>query len=167
MIIVSSVMGMHVFFKAHADMSGYKFQKRERLRYRSLVDDLFEEGEHIHAFPLRLTYLWLEDDMLEDEFRSGVPDGIGPLQVMITVPKKKLRRAVDRVAMRRRIRESWRLQRLPLKAILESADNSGTLCVGIVYLANKRVDYKKISEKMSILLAELEKRMPNILTSNL
>ncbi len=46
---------------------------------------------------------------------QDAPADVGALQMLVTVPKKKRRRAVDRVLMRRRIREAYRINRRPLR----------------------------------------------------
>lgn len=135
------------------------FRKPERLHHRALVDRLFERGEHLHAFPLRLTYRILTEKELDETFRITPEADIDSVQVMITVPKKKLHHAVDRVLMRRRIREAWRLRRLPLKALAEQNRNIRTLSVAIVYLADRKKDYGRISEKMNVLLNELSEKI--------
>lgn len=131
------------------------FNKSERLRHKTLVDTLFTEGNHITIFPMRLTWRTLSDKELKESFRDSVPDKLGKLQVMFTVPKKKLRRAVDRVAMRRRMRESWRLQRLPLKEILCKREDVRSLSVAVIYLADKRNPMTKISARMEKLIDRL------------
>ena len=86
-------------------------RKAEKLRHKSLVENLFKEGFSVYEFPLRMQVRALSEDELESSFRNGAPDGIAPLQMLVTVPKKKRRHAVDRVLMRRRIREAYRLGR--------------------------------------------------------
>lgn len=72
-----------------------------------------------------------------------------PIQFLISVPKKKLRHAVDRVQMRRRIREAYRLSR-------------GMCCLGdvrvdvaIVYVADKVLPYSVVLKAVHKLLPEL------------
>ncbi len=131
------------------------FNKSERLRHKSLVDPLFSEGNHLTVFPMRMTWRVLTEEELKDSFRDIVPDKLGRVQVMFTVPKRKQKLAVDRVAMRRRMREAWRLQRLPLKEQLQDRDDIRTLSVAIVYLADKCYPMEKIALKMKKLLDTL------------
>ena len=93
-------------------------RKSAKLRHRTLVQDLFQKGKSVYAGPLRVTYRALSGEELKESFRLTVPDRLGPVQFMITVPKKKRRHAVDRVLMRRRIREAFRLQWHPLRNII-------------------------------------------------
>ncbi|MDE6670278.1 MAG: ribonuclease P protein component [Muribaculaceae bacterium] len=130
-------------------------RKAEKLRHKSLVDSLFRDGGSVYVYPLRLVWRVMTAETLEASFRNGVPPRIGPLQMLITIPKKKRRRAVDRVLMRRRIRESYRLGREPLRMWLTAHPECRSLQMGFIYLADKNLDYKTISRKMELLLQKM------------
>jgi ribonuclease P protein component len=134
-------------------------RKGEKLRHRSLIEPLFKEGETIYEFPLRLTWRALDDAELKQSFRNEVPERIDSLQMLITVPKKKRRHAVDRVLMRRRIREAYRLNRLPLKADVEAESDIATLGMAIIYLADKNLPYSTIEQKIKLLLKRVGSRL--------
>lgn len=137
----------------------FTLRKGEKLRHRSLVESLFREGHTLYEFPLRLTWRSLTPEELEHSFRDYVPDRIDSLQMLITVPKKKRRHAVDRVLMRRRIREAYRLNRLALKEELDSNPDVRTLGMALIYLDNKNVPYTTIENKMKILLNRLAAKL--------
>lgn len=133
-------------------------RKEEKLRHRSLVESIFKEGSTLYEFPLRISWKALDNEQLESMFRNGVPDAVGSLQMLVTIPKKKLKRAVDRVAMRRRIREAYRLNRIPLKNRVKDS-NLRTLGMAIIYLHNKKLPYSIIEEKLVLLLKKMESRL--------
>lgn len=128
--------------------------KEERLRHRSLVDGLFRNGTTIYEYPLRLTWRALGDEALTAGFRDRVPPRIGRLQMLITVPKKKLRHAVDRVRMRRLIREAYRLNRIPLRQRAEEA-GVRTVQMAFIYVHPAKMDYAAIEKKMRRLLDKI------------
>ncbi|MBD5265169.1 MAG: hypothetical protein HDS48_06575 [Bacteroides sp.] len=130
-------------------------RKGEKLRHRSLIDPLFRTGNTIYEYPLRLTWRMLGREELESTFRDHVPERIGSLQMLVTVPKKKRRHAVDRVLMRRRIREAYRLNRLPLKKLVEQNEDSRTLGMAFIYLHDANLPYSTIENKMKQLLRRL------------
>ena len=78
---------------------GYKLNKDEKLCSRTAVDTLFHEGKSLMAFPLRAAY------------RLRPRDERHPVQFLISIPKKRIRKAVNRVLLRRRTREAYRLNR--------------------------------------------------------
>ena len=84
---------------------------------------------------------------------------LGPVQMMITVPKKKRRHAVDRVLMRRRIREAFRLQWRLLRRSVEENPDIRTLSLGIVYLHTENMEMDNISTAMGSALSKIRKKL--------
>ncbi len=123
------------------------------------MEDLFSCGESLYEFPLRVVWRKLSHQQLKDSFRAGIPAKIGTMQMLITVPKRKLRHAVDRVLMRRRIREAYRLNRLPIKEKMISRDGEEILCIAFIYIADKTLPYATVEEKMNRLLSKLNRRL--------
>ena len=72
----------------------YTLKKDEKLRHKRLVDDLFANGKTLYEFPLRLTWRVIDAEELAGSFRSDIPAKVGRIQMLVTVPKKKRRRAV-------------------------------------------------------------------------
>ena len=132
-----------------------KLPKSARIHHRSLQEKLFSEGNKLHDYPLKLVWRSLTGAELEANFRDRVPDLIGPVQVLVSVPKKKRRKAVDRVLMRRRIREAFRLGRGPLIETVNSIERLRTVSVGIVYMKEGNAGYNTVKTKMDNLVAKL------------
>lgn len=131
------------------------FPKEERLHHRSLVEGLFRKGHTLFEFPFRVSYRIMTPEDLISNFRNSEPEGIGKLQMLVTVPKKKRKRAVDRVLMRRRIREAYRLNRLSLRESIENQQEIRTLSVGLIYIHDKNLDYRFIEEKIKNIMKKL------------
>ena len=70
---------------------------------------------------------------------------------LVSVPKKRIRHAVDRVTMRRRIREAYRLNRDIVPRDLP-AD------IDFIYVADKLLPYSRIETGMRRLLASLAEK---------
>ena len=136
-----------------------KLPKSARIHHRSLQERLFNEGSKLHEFPLRLTWNSLSDEELRKNFRDRIPSLIGPVQVLVSVPKKKRRKAVDRALMRRRIREAFRLNRAPLVQTVCQLEGVRTLSVGFVFMKEANVTFGEIEEKMRKLLDRLEEKI--------
>lgn len=99
-----------------------RLYKREKLCSVTAIDTLFDRTGGSVAFtsyPLRV--VWRNNG----NRKSG-------MQFMISVPKKRLRHAVDRVAVRRRVREAYRLGRGVLGDVVDMP-----LDIAFVYLADK------------------------------
>lgn len=137
----------------------YTLRKAEKLRHKSLVDSLFTQGKSLYDFPLRLVWRSLSPAQLAASFRADIPPHTGPLQMLITIPKKKRRRAVDRVLLRRRIREAYRLNRLPLLDVIQEREEIGTLSLAFIFLGDENTPYSIIEKKMIRLLDRLREKL--------
>lgn len=116
----------------------FKLNKEEKLRSRTSVERLFSEGKSIMAFPLRAVYRLREPEE-------------APAQFLITIPKKRIRKAVMRVTLRRRTREAYRLNRREL--LLEPLAESGYgVDIAFIYLDSTPAPYRVISDKVIYLL---------------
>ena len=72
------------------------------------------------------------------------------VEFLISVPKRKLRHAVDRVKMRRRIREAYRRNHGDI------AGSEGTrLQVAFIYVADHLEHYGRVERAMKRILASL------------
>ncbi len=138
----------------------HRLYKKEKLCGTLAVEALFardaaERGVNSAlAYPLRM--VWLENTRRHNDV---------DIRFVITVPKRRLRHAVDRVTMRRRIREAFRLSR-PIDPIAahrivdaETGEVPKTrrLDVAFVYVANGLEPYSRIEHSMRRLLAKLPK----------
>jgi ribonuclease P protein component len=80
-------------------MGIFSFGKDERLSKEKWIKELFEKGSSFYFHPFKVLYL-------------PHPDASSPKnQVMFSVPKRMFKRAVDRNAIKRRLREAWRLNK--------------------------------------------------------
>lgn len=137
----------------------FTLRKSAKLRHRTLVQELFQKGRSVYSGPLRVTFRALTQEELKGSFREAVPDLLGPVQFMITVPKKKRRHAVDRVLMRRRIREAFRLQWHPLREKIQQDPDIRTLSLAIVYVDITNAEMDAISAAMGSALSKVRKRL--------
>ncbi len=127
-------------------MSGInKFPKEHKLTGEIRVAKLYTEGDAFISYPLRIVYLLDEKD-----------DTV-PARVVISVPKKRFKRAVHRNLLKRRIREAYRLNRESLWQYL--ADKDYSLNLGINYVSNDELPYSKIEKKMQDAFEKLIKRL--------
>lgn len=136
-----------------------RFRKGERLRLRTLVNNVYADGKSIYEWPLRAVWLPACGERLERLFPHGVPSGIGRLQMMVTIPKRKRKHAVDRVLLRRRVREAWRLRRHALREALEGRGDVRTLSVAINYVADDNRSYAEIERAIDGIIEKIIKKL--------
>jgi ribonuclease P protein component len=96
-------------------MGDFQFGKAEKLTKKKAIEGLFETGASFNAFPLKIIFS---------------PNTPGPHQILISVPIRNFKKAVDRNTIKRRIREGYRLN----KALFTA---SPALCIAYIYIAKE------------------------------
>ena len=99
-------------------MGNLRFRKEERLSKKKTIDELFANGSSKLIFPLKM--IFLPHPEASQTFH----------QVLISVPAKTFKKAVDRNTLKRRIREGYRLN----KALVTE---SPKFCVAYIYIAKE------------------------------
>ena len=122
-------------------MKGNRLYKCEKLCSRTAINGLFADGRNMVAYPLRAVVAIKTCD-----------DGAAT-RFMITVPKKKIRTAVGRVLVRRRIREAYRLNRALLSPRLGSIGNRAD--IAFIYMDKSIASYATIDAAMKVLLDKI------------
>ena len=113
-------------------MSG-TFPKSERLRGRTTIDRIYQEGNEVFKHPLRIKYLENLDH----------PSS----RFLVSVPKRLFKRAVDRNLLKRRIKEAYRLNKHQIQG-----KNYDIACQ---YIGREIAEYSVIEEKLLDLLGRL------------
>ena len=80
-------------------MEKFTLKKSERLSQEKLIQELFDKGSSFYLYPFKVFFL---------------PNERPINQVMTSVPKNIFKRAVDRNAIKRRIREGYRQNKAKL-----------------------------------------------------
>lgn len=128
-------------------MKKFELGKRHKLCGAVAVDRLFTAADSRSALCYPLRGVWREG-----ERRS---DASAQFQFVITVPKKRLRHAVDRVAARRRIREAYRLTHGRVEQSRGEEGGDTPLDMAFVYVANRVLPSASIHAAMERLLAKI------------
>jgi len=79
----------------------FTLQAEERLKLRKHIETLFRDGEAFSVLSLRVVYL----------LADITGPGAAPVRVGFSIPKKRVRLAVNRNRIRRLLKEAWRLQK--------------------------------------------------------
>jgi ribonuclease P protein component len=123
------------------------FRKRERIVSEKLMEELFSGGNShaLTAFPLRAVYLQ-KDRNAGDE----------PVQVLVSVPKKRLRHAVDRNRVKRQVRESYRLNK---QALLSMLPCDKRLLLAFVWQSDRLSPTEEVESRVNNLLRRMAERL--------
>jgi ribonuclease P protein component len=117
------------------------FRKGERLCSQKLIAQLFAEGDVLMKYPFRVVY------MIKDKEKGY------PAQVIMSVSKRRFKRANKRNLLRRRMKEAFRLNKHSLYEFLD-AHNKLLIC-SVIYLPTEELDYVAIEKGMKKTLARL------------
>jgi ribonuclease P protein component len=124
----------------------YTLGKKDKLKSRKAIEQIFKEGKSFAVFPFRVLYL-------EAPASSPLPTINYPLQTAFSVSKRYFKKATDRNRVKRLMREAWRLQ----KNNLAQQINNKNLKVFIVYTGNELPEYEVVFEKITAVIKRLIK----------
>ena len=114
---------------------------------RLLIETLFGGGcsHSMAAFPLRVVYMTRE--LRDDE---------APIQLLISVPKKHFKHAVDRNRVKRQIRESYRRHK---ELLTGSLPDSQQLLIACVWLSDRHESSLSIEQKLVSLMRRIGEKL--------
>lgn len=125
-------------------MKQFGLPKRQKLCSETAIDMLFSNTvagtEAALCYPLR--GVW--------RVNGGRRDGEDALRFLVSIPKKRLRHAVDRVKMRRRVREAFRLNQHAYPSL-----KSRSIDFGIVYVADRLLPYSSVERAVNRLMMKM------------
>lgn len=110
------------------------YGKKDKLKSKKLIDQLFTEGQSVTAFPLRLVYL-------KTEFEDG-----STLKTGVSVSKRLHKNAVDRNRIKRLMREAYRLNKPT-----HFNTNATSYAFMILYISKDKADFEFLDLKMKLL----------------
>lgn len=112
----------------------YTFGKQEKLCSKTEIDNLFASGESFIAYPLRVVYT------LED-IADNAPHNP---KILISVSKKKFKRAVKRNRVKRLVREAYRLNKSLFTTLFYPQKKN--INIAFIYLKDELPDYNEIEK---------------------
>ena len=119
----------------------FSFGKDKKLKSRKRIENLFESGKRIKKFPISAVYFL--DETKAPEYK-----------IAVSVPKRYLKKAVDRNLIKRRIREAFRLNQSQLNP-------SQKLEVMFIYSSPEVKDYAVIEKSILSLISALNEASLN------
>ncbi|MEJ6791760.1 MAG: ribonuclease P protein component [Lacinutrix sp.] len=116
------------------------YNKHEKLKSQKTIEQLFIEGKSVSAYPLRLVYLKHDDS----------------LKVGVSVSKRNFKLAVDRIRIKRLLREAYRLNK---SLLINNEVNDYVLM--ILYLSKDMPDFEIVNTKTIKLLSKFTDSISN------
>lgn len=116
------------------------FSKTERLCSQVLIERLVEKGKSFNSFPFRIT--WME-----------IAESSSPIKIVISVPKRIVKKAVERNKIKRQIREVYRKEKQKCYDLL----GDKKILLMLVYTTKTKMEFKVLEEKIIEALQRLNK----------
>ena len=119
------------------------FTKGERLSSFKEIQELMKKGETFFHYPFKVVYrnVALENENQNEQTLNAI---------IVSVPKRNFKRAVKRNLLKRRIRESYRLN----KGLLVAPQGEKTNAL-FVYVAKEVTEFSYIERKLKEVLAKI------------
>jgi len=133
-----------------ADLSSGKslrftFSKNERLCSKKYIEELYKKGSSTFLYPFRIVYLTQSSSELSGPFPK----------ILISVPKRLFKKAVDRNKLKRQIREAYRKNRHDF--FNESEQGQIPVFLSIVYVGKEKLPYIQLERKLISILLRFKK----------
>ena len=123
----------------------FTLKKNERVSGKKELDCLFEQGDAFISYPLRIVYV------------KQKPLSEPTVAILVSVPKKKFKRAVQRNRMKRLIREAYRLNKTALIRYCQEKESS--LLIAFLYIGNEMCQWKEMEAAMQKSLDTLKEKI--------
>ena len=124
------------------------FSKPEHLCGEKRITRLFTQGDAFIAYPLRVVFII---EPISDSVLSSV---------LVSVPKKRFKRAVKRNRLKRLIREAYRLNKTSLVEKLE--EKQLQVHIAFNYVSDDELDFATVEKKMKLSLQKLVDRIESV-----
>ncbi len=122
-------------------MKKYYFNKEERLCSIKLIEELYSQGSSFVLYPFRFVF-------------KEIPSQTPPIQIVISVPKRKFKKAVDRNKIKRQVREVYRHSKED--SLYPSLIEKGkSLHLLLIYTGNEIITTSSIRKKLNLGLERL------------
>ena len=123
-------------------MSLYTLRKAERLNSKILVGKMFEGGvsKSFSIFPIRVVYM-----------------PVASVSILISVSKRRFKRAVKRNRVKRQIREAYRKNKHLLLDQLQCCNQH--LAIAFIYLSDEFVATSELEEKIRTALLRISEKL--------
>lgn len=121
----------------------FTLSKEERICSKKLINELFTgNGRSMTAFPLRVVFM--KRTIVDDQPRAAM---------LVSVPKRYFKHAVDRNRVKRQVREAFRRNKSMITQNL--TDDHDAVAMAFVWLTNEKYPSSEVENRMVRLLTRI------------
>lgn len=121
----------------------FTLSKEERICSKKLINELFTgNGRSMTAFPLRVVFM--KRTIVDDQPRTAM---------LVSVPKRYFKHAVDRNSVKRQVREAFRRNKSIITQNL--TDDHEAVAMAFVWLTDEKFPSSEVENRMVRLLTRI------------
>lgn len=121
----------------------FTLSKEERICSKKLINELFTgNGRSMTAFPLKVVFM--KRTIVDDQPRAAM---------LVSVPKRYFKHAVDRNRVKRQVREAFRRHKSMITQNL--TDDHESVAMAFVWLTNEKYPSSEVENRMVRLLTRI------------
>ncbi len=121
----------------------FTLSKEDRICSKKLINELFTgNGRSMTAFPLRVVFM--KRTIIDDQPRAAM---------LVSVPKRYFKHAVDRNRVKRQVREAFRRHKSMITQNL--TDDHESVAMAFVWLTNEKYPSSEVENRMVRLLTRI------------
>lgn len=125
----------------------FTLSKEERICSKKLINELFTgNGRSMTAFPLRVVFM--KRTIVDDQPRAAM---------LVSVPKRYLKHAVDRNRVKRQVREAFRRNKSIITQNL--TDDHEAVAMAFVWLTDEKFPSSEVENRMVRLLTRISESL--------
>ncbi|MBN1253144.1 MAG: ribonuclease P protein component [Bacteroidales bacterium] len=124
------------------------YKKVEKLCSKTEISDLFAENKIVSVYPVKIVWR-------KTKFNTSIP-----VKSVISVSKRRFKRAVDRNLLKRRLRESFRKNKHSLYQTIQNSNYQ--VAMMIIYQSNEKLPFLEIEQALQKALQKLIKKLENL-----
>lgn len=118
----------------------FSYSKKEKLKSKKQLDNLFKSGKSLNVFPVKLFYAFATEQ------NNIIKTGVG-------VSSRHFKKAVQRNRVKRLLREAYRTEKQPLHIYLNS--NKKKLVLFLLFIDKELPQYNLLKGKMRLCIQRL------------
>ena len=128
-------------------MTAPTLRKRERMVSQKLIETLFGGGSSLSmaAYPLRVVYM-----------KTNRQYGDVPVQLLISVPKKRFKHAVDRNLVKRQVREAFRQHK---QVVYDALPEEEMVLMAFVWLSQEHYSSQEVEKRVVSFLKRMAEKL--------